>query len=111
MAELIVNQALMDAAQAISDKKYTWHHTKEEWETALTCGYPYGFGVNLTVFTGVSAENIAQHALDNWLDSPGHFGTMVTPDGDSIGVGVSESSGVPYCYLFVGRPNPHTPYE
>lgn len=111
VAELIVNQALMDASQAISDKKYTWHHTKEECETALTCGHPYGFGVNLTVFTGVSAENIAQHALDNWLDSPGHFGTMVTPDGDSIGVGVTESSGVTYCYLFVGRPNTHNPYE
>ena len=43
----------MSAAQTISDKKYTWHHTKEECEVALACGYPYGFGVNLTVFTGV----------------------------------------------------------
>lgn len=109
--ELAVSKALMDAAQTISDQKYTWHHTKEECEAALACGYPHGFGVNLTVFTGVSTENTAQHALDNWLGSPGHFETMVTPDGDSIGVGVTESGGVTYCYLFVGRPNTHNPYE
>lgn len=35
VAELTVNEALMDAAQSISDKEYSWHHTKEECETAL----------------------------------------------------------------------------
>lgn len=111
VAELPVSEALMSAAQTISDKKYTWHHTKEECEVALACGYPYGFGVNLTVFTGVSTEDTAQHALDNWLNSPGHFETMIKPDCDSIGVGVTESGSVTYCYLFVGRPNTHNPYE
>ena len=111
VAELPVSEALMSAAQTISDKKYTWHHTKEECEAALACGYPYGFGVNLTVFTGVSTEDTAQHALDNWLNSPGHFETMIKPDCDSIGVGVTESGSVTYCYLFVGRPNTHNPYE
>ena len=48
VAELPVSEALMSAAQTISDKKYTWHHTKEECEAALACGYPYGFGVTLT---------------------------------------------------------------
>lgn len=111
VAELPVSEALMSAAQTISDKKYTWHHTKEECEVALACGYPYGFGVNLTVFTGVSTEDTAQHALDNWLNSSGHFETMIKPDCDSIGVGVTESGSVTYCYLFVGRPNTHNPYE
>lgn len=111
VAELPVSEALMSAAQTISDKKYTWHHTKEECEAALACGYPYGFGVNLTVFTGVSTEDTAQHVLDNWLNSPGHFETMIKPDCDSIGVGVTESGSVTYCYLFVGRPNTHNPYE
>ena len=110
-AELTVNEALMDAAQSISDKEYSWHHTKEECEAALTCGYPYGFGVNLTVFTGVATEDAAQHALENWISSPGHFETMIDPDGDSIGVGVTERDGVTYCYLFVGCPNTHNPYE
>ena len=61
--------------------------------------------------TGVSTEDTAQHALDNWLNSPGHFETMIKPDCDSIGVGVTESGSVTYCYLFVGRPNTHNPYE
>jgi len=26
-------------------------------------------------------------------------------------VGVTESGSVTYCYLFVGRPNTHNPYE
>ena len=111
VAELTVNESLMDAAQSISDKEYSWHHTKEECEAAQTCGYPYGFGVNLTVFTGVSTEDTAQHALENWISSPGHFETMIDPDGDSIGVGVTERGGVTYCYLFVGCPNTHNPYE
>ena len=67
--------------------------------------------MNLTVFTGVAAEDAAQHAHDNWLNSPGHFQTMITPDCDGIGVGVTECDGVTYCYMFVGRPNTHNPYE
>lgn len=109
--ELTVNEALMDAAQSISDKEYSWHHTKEECEATLAFGYRYGFGVNLTVFTGVSTGDTAQRALDNWIRSPGHFETMIDPDSDSLGVGVTERGSVTYCYLFVGCPNTHNPYE
>lgn len=108
--ELPVNDALMDAAQTISDKQYSWHHTQEECEAAASCGYPNGFGSNLTVFTGAAREDIAQHAVDNWINSPGHFQTMTDPDTDSIGVGVTESGGVTYCCLFVGKPNSINPY-
>ena len=111
VAELPVSEALMNAAQAISDRRYTWHHTKEECEAVIACGYPHGFGVNLTVFTGVASEDTAQHAHDNWLNSPGHFETMIKPDCDCIGVGVTESGGVTYCCMFVGRPDTHNPYE
>ena len=111
VSELPVSETLMDAAQTLSDLRYSWHHTKEECEAVIACGYPYGFGVNLTVFTGVAAEDAAQHAHDNWLNSPGHFQTMITPDCDGIGVGVTECDGVTYCYMFVGRPNTHNPYE
>lgn len=110
-AELPVNEALMNAAQAISDKRYTWHHTQEECEAVIACGYPYGFGANLTAFTGIATEDAAQHALDNWIKSPGHFQTMIDPDCDGIGVGITESGGTTYCYMFVGRPNTHNPYE
>ncbi len=111
VAELPVSDALMSAAQACSDSRYTWHHTKEECEAVIAAGYLHGFGVNLTVFTGVTAEDAAQHALDNWIKSPGHFETMLKPDCDSIGVGVTESGGVTYCYMIVGRPDTHNPYE
>ena len=111
VSELPVSEALMTAAQALSDQRYTWHHTKEECEAVIASGYPYGFGINLTVFTGVATEDAAQHAHDNWLNSPGHFETMIKPDCDSIGVGVTESGGVTYCFMIVGRPNTHNPYE
>ena len=111
VAELPVSEALMTAAQALSDQRYTWHHTKEECEAVIASGYPCGFGINLTVFTGVATEDTAQHAHDNWLNSPGHFETMIKPDCDSIGVGVTESGGVTYCFMIVGRPNTHNPYE
>ena len=60
---LPVNEALMNAAQACSNRRYTWHHSPEESQAAVDAGYPYGFGDNLTVFTGTA--DAAQHAVDN----------------------------------------------
>ena len=111
VSELPVSETLMDAAQTLSDLRYSWHHTQEECEAVIDSGYPYGFGINLTVFTGVAAEDAAQHAHENWLNSSGHFETMIKPDCDGIGVGVTESGGATYCYMIVGRPNTHNPYE
>ena len=101
--ELPVNEALMNAAQACSDRRYTWHHAPEESQAAADAGYPYGFGDNLTVFTGT--DNAAQRAVDNWINSPGHFETMIDPRCDCIGVGVTQYNGITYCYMFVGIPN------
>ena len=103
VSELPVNDALMTAAQTCSDRRYTWHHAPEEGKAAADTGYPYGFGDNLTVFTGT--EDAAQHALDNWLNSPGHRDTMLDPACDCIGVGVAQYDGITYCYMFVGIPN------
>jgi uncharacterized protein YkwD len=111
VAELTVNDALMNAAQVCSDRLYTYHHNKEECEMAAACGYPYGFGSNNTTFTGVATEDIAQHAVSNWINSPGHFQTMIDPGGDSIGVGVTQHNGVTYCYLFVGDSTSINPYS
>ena len=101
--ELPVNEALMNAAQVCSDRRYTWHHSQEECQASADAGYPYGFGDNLTVFTGT--EDAAQHALDNWINSPGHFHTMIDPACDCIGVGVTQHDGITYCFMFVGIPN------
>ena len=103
VSELPVNEALMNAAQVCSDRRYTWHHAPEEGQAAADAGYPYGFGDNLTVFTGTA--DAAQHAVDNWINSPGHFETMIDQRCDCIGVGVTQCDGITYCYMFVGIPN------
>ena len=103
VSELPVNDALMNAAQVCSNRRYTWHHAPEEGQAAAEAGYPYGFGDNLTVFT--STVDAAQHAVDNWINSPGHFETMIDPRCDCIGVGVTQYDGITYCYMFVGIPN------
>ena len=103
VSELPVNEALMNAAQVCSNRRYTWHHAPEEGQAAAEAGYPYGFGDNLTVFTGI--DNAAQRAVDNWINSPGHFETMIDPRCDCIGVGVTQYDGITYCYMFVGIPN------
>lgn len=108
--ELAVNQSLMNAAQESASRHYTWHHNKEECLLVLAHGYPYGFGGNLTVFTGASEQTAAQTAVDNWLNSPGHFQTMIDPDGDCIGVGVERYEGVTYCFLYIGVPGSYNFY-
>ena len=102
-SELPVSEALMNAAQVCSNRRYTWHHAPEESQAAVDAGYPCGFGSNLTVFTGTA--DAAQRAVDNWINSPGHFETMIDPRCDCIGVGVTQYDGITYCYMFVGIPN------
>lgn len=109
--ELTVNDALMAAAQERAETLYTYHQTKEECEAAIAYGYPYGFGVNITAFTGTAAANAAQQAVTNWVNSPGHLQTMLNPDCDAIGVGVAEDQYKTVCYLYVGDPKSHNPYE
>lgn len=111
VAELPVNEALMNAAQDVSSRKYTTHHTREECETAMAYGYPHGFGNNLTVFSGTAPQYIAKCAVANWVNSPGHFQAMIDPLCDSIGVGVTISGGRAYCHMYAGDSNSHHPYE
>ena len=67
VSELPVSEALMNAAQTCSNRRYTWHHAPEESQAAADAGYPYGFGDNLTVFTGTA--DAARRAVDNWINS------------------------------------------
>ena len=110
LAELAIDQRLMDAAQELSGRKYTWHHNREECEAVAGAGYPYGFGSNLTVFTGTALPEIPQRAVENWVDSPGHLQAMLNPDVDSLGVGITVEQGVAYCYLLLGDPTTNNPY-
>ena len=108
--ELTVNAALMDAAQHCASLRVAYHQNKVECEAVAASGYPHGFGSNITAFTNVPASEIAGRAVENWRNSPGHFQTMINPDCDTIGVGISTDEGGTICFLFVGDPNAHTPY-
>lgn len=108
---LTVNDSLMSAAQERAETMYTYHRTKEDCEAVIAHGYPYGFGANITAFTGVATEDAAREAVRNWVNSPGHFQTMIDPDGDTIGVGFAEDQYKTVCYLFIGNPKSVNPYE
>ena len=108
--ELSVKQALMDAAQECSAYLYTRHNNQAECETVTACGYPYGFGSNLTVFTITGPERISEKAVANWESSPGHLATMIDPNCDAVGVGVTINNGRAFCYMFVGNPTAPNPY-
>ena len=111
VAELTVNQSLMNAAQECSGMLFTSHKNKIECETVAAHGYPYGFGSNLTVMVGVSPTQIPQKAVENWVKSSGHFQTMINPICDSIGVGITIDNGRAFCYMFAGNPNSYNPYS
>ena len=108
--ELTVNQSLMDAAQKCSAMLNTSHKNKEECLTVAACGYPHGFGSNLTVLVGTGMNRIAEKAVTNWVKSPGHFETMVDANCDTIGVGVTIDNGRVFCYMIAGNPNAYNPY-
>lgn len=112
VGELTVNEALMNAAQDCSAQMFRTHHTEYECKTAMAYGYPHGFGDNLTWFTGAELmKDVAQTAVTNWINSPGHFQAMVSPRCDTIGVGVTIRGEEAFCYMFAGDPNSHHPYE
>lgn len=102
-AELEVNEALMNAAQDCSAQMFTDHNSEYECKAAERYGYPYGFGDNLTWFTGFAQlENTAETAVNNWKNSHFHFQTMIDPASDTIGVGVTIQNGKACCYMFAG---------
>ena len=111
VSELSVNQALMDAAQYGSSLHVTYHQNKVECEAVAAAGYPHGFGSNITAFTSVPSSQIAQRAVENWINSPGHFQTMIDPACDAIGVGITDDDRGTVCFMFVGNPSAINPYD
>ena len=108
--ELSVEQSLMDAAQECSSYLYTHHNNRAECETVAASGYPHGFGSNLTVFTVTDPEKIPEKAVANWENSPSHLATMIDPNCDTVGIGVTIDNGRAFCYMFVGNPTTCNPY-
>ena len=108
--ELTVNTALMNAAQYCSSLHVTYHQNQVECEAVAKYGYPHGFGSNITAFTSVPTSQIAECAVENWINSPDHFQTMIDPNCDTIGVGITDDDRGTVCFLFVGNPSAINPY-
>ncbi len=106
VGELVVNEALMNAAQDSSTQMFRSHNSAYENGAALAYGYSHGFGDNLTYFTGSDyLKNVAQTAVNNWINSTYHFQTMISERYETIGVGVTIENGQACCYMFAGDSN------
>lgn len=108
VSELIVNEALMNATQNISTHRFTGH-TPYEWEALDAYGWPHGGFNNLTCFNQASSCDVAQRAVENWVNSLYHFQAMLCEEGTCLGVGVTVVNDFAYCHMFVGIPNSYGP--
>lgn len=109
-SELPVNEALMNTAQDVS-AQCVIEHRPYDHKALLRYGWPHGACFNLSVFGAEDSPNIAQQAVTSWVNSPGHLQTMLDADVTCVGTGVTISGGRAYCYMAVGDPNSHNPYE
>lgn len=109
VAELPVNEALMNAAQDCAAHKMR-RHSLYEWQALRDYGWPYGGNFNLTYFmAGKDSADTAQAAIYNWVHSPGHFNTLVRESATCLGTGVYLYGGMAFCYMVVGDPNGISP--
>lgn len=110
LAELPMDESLMNAAQDVSGQGVTEHRPYDHM-ALIRYGWPHGGLYNLTVFTAYGCPDIARQAIDYWIESPGHYETMLLEEASHVGTGVTFQNGRAYCYMVVGDPTSHNPYE
>ena len=110
LAELPMDESLMNAAQDVSGQGVTVHRPYDHM-ALIRYGWPHGGLYNLTVFTAYGCPDIAKQAIDYWIGSPGHYETMLLEEASHVGTGVTFQNGRVYCYMVVGDPTSHNPYE
>ena len=110
LAELPMDESLMNAAQDVSSQCVTEHRPYDHM-ALIRYGWPHGGLYNLTVFTAYGCPDIAQQAIDYWIASPGHYKTILLEEASHVGTGVTFKNGKAYCYMVVGDPTGHNPYE
>lgn len=109
VAELPTDDALMRAAQAaaeeyVNSKTYAnGHDVKMEAEKLRAEGISYAASSNLVYGNLGSNDYVAEEAIDSWVNSAGHFKTMIS-NRDNIGVGVAKlnNNGGWVCVQFFG---------
>lgn len=109
-SELPINEALMNAAQDVSAQCQTTHRPYDH-KALIRYGWPHEGMYNLTVFGADDCPDTAQTAIANWVKSPGHCETMLMEEATCVGTGVTFNNGRAYCYMVVGNPDGHNPYE
>ena len=110
LAELPMDESLMNAAQDVSGQGVTEHRPYDHM-ALIRYGWPHGGLYNLTVFTSYGCPDIAKQAIDYWIESPGHYETMLLAEASHVGTGVTFQNGRAYCYMVMGDPTSHNPYE
>lgn len=110
LAELPTDESLMNAAQDVSSQCVKEHRPYDHM-ALIRYGWPHGGLYNLTVFTTYGCPDIARQAIDYWIASPGHYKTMLLEEASHVGTGVTFKNGKAYCYMVVGDPTGHNPYE
>ena len=110
LAELPMDESLMNAAQDVSSQCVKEHRPYDHM-ALIRYGWPYAGLYNLTVFTAYGCPDIARQAIDYWIESPGHYKTMLLEEASHVGTGVTFKNGKAYCYMVVGDPTGHNPYE
>ena len=106
LAELPADERLMNATQDVSTRHFK-EHTQYEREAVIAYGWLYGGCHNLTCFNMASTGDVAQRAVTNWVNSPGHLRSMLREDVTCIGVGVTIENDTAYCHMFAGDPTGH----
>lgn len=109
-AELPVEESLMNAAQDVSSQCVTEHRPYDH-KALIRYGWPHAGMYNLTAPVVYGCPDIAREAVNNWVNSPGHLQTMLMDEASCVGTGVTISGGRAYCYMVVGDPTGHNPYE
>ena len=110
LAELPVDESLMNAAQDVSSQCVTEHRPYDHM-ALIRCGWPHAGLYNLTVFHTYGCPDVARQAIDYWIASPGHYETMLLEEASHVGTGVTFQNGKAHCYMVVGDPTAHNPYE
>ena len=110
LAELPTDDSLMNAAQDVSSQCVTEHRPYDHM-ALIRYGWPHGGLYNLTMFGAYDCPDIARQAIDYWIESPGHYKTMLLEEASHVGTGVTFKNGKAYCYMVVGDPTGHNPYE
>lgn len=75
-AELPTDESLMNAAQDVSSQCVTEHRPYDH-KALIRYGWPFGGMYNLTAPVVYGCPDIAQEAVNNWVNSPGHLQTML----------------------------------